>query len=118
MGVLLFLLSTTHVNFPAHLHTTHALPISSHQGNGIAPVSIFLFHPDYFLLPSPDPCPKCALHMLLKASLKGKDTIENLRQVTGRRESWRHSAVVGEIIEWRPVARRPDAHRSDVTTFP
>ena len=64
MGVLLFFLSTTHLNFLAHLHT-HALPISSHQGNGIAPVSIFLFHPDYHLLPSSDPCPKCILHFIL-----------------------------------------------------
>ena len=58
MGVLLFLLSTTRVNFPAHLHTHALLPISSHQGNGIAPVSFS----DYFLLPSSDPFPKCALH--------------------------------------------------------
>ena len=68
MGVLLFFLSTTHLNFLAHLHTHALLPISSHQGNGIAPVSIFLFHPDYILLLSSnpsDPCPKCVLHFIL-----------------------------------------------------
>ena len=123
MGVLLFLLSTTHVNFPAHLHTHALLPISSHQGNGIAPVSSVSSTLITSSYPRQIPfqnVPCITLRMiLLNASLVRYDMFEDLGQVSGRRETergrseldeeaeGRHAAAVGEIIEWRPAARPP-----------
>ena len=92
MGVLLFLLSTTRVNFLAHLHThAHALlPISSHQGNGIAPVSSVSSTLITSSYPRQIPfqnVPCITLRMiLLNASLVRYDITEDLDQVSGRRE--------------------------------